>query len=480
MSLLLRARRPLWRARGADRRRFVPLTVIVGLIEGWFVGTVLSLTVALLLIGAPIVAALLLALAAWLIVPHWLIETLAIPRGWHRAAWHLAGFDPRSDGATWPALVAARAAARAGAPTAAATWITSRLPERLDGAGVVVHALLAHGAGDRADARRLLQSLAALPSPGVDAERVASEWLALDAAERGAWRELVDGIATWPATPLRYLLEAVALDRLGLPRAPGAARRWLRWLVAPARLATWRYLRAAPPTPPPTTDDAAIVEAPAPPASDPRIAAASALVAATAAPSPERAAAAVAAWSVVLDDPAWRPAQLARAAALGLDPLLADRTVTAARDGVTARLVELIVASHAPLPTGDVGLAAAVRTGARRRILDGLEVAFDRLHGRVAGTGGALAMIDEWREFLAIRDAYEAAVAPGGVELERVAFPHADTALGAWTVALWNRRGQHLASHAITTWLFARAREVGDVASVELHGRNRALTIPDA
>ncbi|MBP6848849.1 MAG: hypothetical protein KA201_34115 [Kofleriaceae bacterium] len=479
LALALRARAALWRARAADRRRFVPLTLLLAFIEGGFVASVLSLALTLLLLGAPITALVLLALIAWLVVPHWLIDALAIPRGWHRAAWHLARFDPRGDAATWPSLVAARAAARTGAPSAAVAWITGRLPARLDGAGVVVHGLLAHGAGDRGDARRLLHSLTALQAPGVDAQVIASEWLALDAAERGAWRELVDGIATWPATPLRYLLEAVALRRLALPRAPGAASRWLRLLVAPARLPTRRYLRAAPAAAPAATTPA--TAAPVEPASaDARVAAATALVAAAQAPSPERAAAAVAAWRDVLDDPAWLPAQLARAAALGLDPTAAVRTVGAARDGVIARLVQLTVASRAPLPAGDVGVAAAVRAGARARILDGLEVGFDRLHARVATDGGELAMIDEWREFLAVRDGYEAAVAPGGVELERVAFPHADTALGEWAVALWNRRRQHHASHAITSWLFARAREVGDAAAVEHHGRNRALAIPEA
>lgn len=480
LALALRARRALWRARATDRRRFVPLTLVLALIEGGFVASVLSLALTLVLLGAPITALVLVALIAWLVVPHWLIEAVAIPRGWHRAAWHLARFDPRADARTGPSLVAARAAARAGAPPAAVAWITGRLPARLDGAGIVVHALLAHGAGDRADARRLLHSLTALQAPGVDATLTASEWLALDAAERGAWRELVDGIATWPATPLRYLLEAVALAQLGLPRAPGAAIRWLRWLVAPARRATWRYLRATPtatPTPTSTTAAGASVE-PAP--TDARIAAATALVAAAQAPSPDRAAAAVAAWRDVLDDPGWLPAQLARAAALGLDPTAAVRTVGAARDGVVARLVQLTVASRAPLPAGDAGVAAAVRAGARARILDGLELGFDRLHARVANDGGALAMIDEWREFLAVRDGYEAAVAPGGVDLERVAYPHADTALGEWAVALWNRRRQHHVSHAITSWLFARAREVGDAAAVEHHGRNRALSIPEA
>ncbi|MBL8620615.1 MAG: hypothetical protein JNK64_04900 [Myxococcales bacterium] len=482
LALALRARAALWRARAADRRRFVPLTLLLAIIEGGFIASVLTLAVTLLLLGAPIVALVLLALIAWLVVPHWLIETLAIPCGWHRAAWHLARFDPRGDAQTWPSLVAARAAARAGAPSDAVAWITGRLPARLDGAGIVVHALLAHGAGDRADARRLLHSLTALQAPGVDAQVIASEWLALDAAERGAWRELVDGIATWPATPLRYLLEAVAADRLGLPRAPGAALRWLRWLVAPAHRATWRYLRAAPSTRSTTTatTDAATAAPVEPAPTDARVAAATALVAAAQAPSPERAAAAVAAWREVLDDPAWLPAQLARAAALGLDPTAAVRTVGAARDGVIARLVQLTVTARAPLPAGDAGVAAAVRAGARARILDGLEIGFDRLHARVANEGGELAMIDEWREFLAVRDGYEAAVTPGGVELERVAYPHADTALGEWAVALWNRRRQHHVSHAITSWLFARAREVGDAAAVEHHGRNRALTIPDA
>jgi len=51
-------------------------------------------------------------------------------------------------------------------------------------------------------------------------------------------------------------------------------------------------------------------------------------------------------------------------------------------------------------------------------------------------------------------------------------------AFGAWAVWLWNVRHEHVASHAISAWLFERALVVGDAASIELHGKNGALAIP--
>jgi hypothetical protein len=124
--------------------------------------------------------------------------------------------------------------------------------------------------------------------------------LAVDAAERGAWTELLDGAAVWPVTPLRYLLEGVAARATGAA-APSDLALALRWLVAPHRWVVRRYLATRPSAPParpasPTT--AAPVEAPAPPATDARDRRGlRAGRRGRAAPGPERAAAAVAAWS---------------------------------------------------------------------------------------------------------------------------------------------------------------------------------------
>ncbi|MBK9031911.1 MAG: hypothetical protein IPL61_11395 [Myxococcales bacterium] len=480
---LTRLRASLWRARRLDRGHFVAWSLAIAAVEVLFTWAIGSVVVGLVWIGAPIVALVLAALMAWLVVPHWLIEGIAIPRGWPRVAWYLSATDPRGDGDAGRAIVTARAIVRAGAPAPAVAWLAARLPARLDARGVVAHGLIAHGRGARDDARRLLRSVAELGDPSAAPRDAAGEWLAVDAAERGAWLELaVDATsAAWPATPLRILLEGVALRAVGSAAGPSVVGLWLRWLVAPARRATWALVRRPPAVTSPSarattaTVDASDNGAPV----DAHGAALAAYGRALGQRSPAACSAAVTAWSAVLDAPTWLDDQAARAIALGLDPTSARATAAAARDQLTGHLVELVLATGAPLPVADGGLAAAVRTVARGRLLAGLELTFGRLRGRVGATE-ALAAIDEWREFLALRDAYLTAVAPGGVELERVAYPHADNALGDFTVWLWNKRGEHVISHAITSWLYARAAVVGDAAAVELHGRNRALTVPAA
>ena len=93
-------------------------------------------------------------------------------------------------------------------------------------------------------------------------------------------------------------------------------------------------------------------------------------------------------------------------------------------------------------------------------------------------TGTARAAIDEWREWVALSSAYGAAVATGGLELRRLAFPHAyttGTSMAAW---LWNSRKEYALSHAISAWLLAEALAVGDAEAIELCTRNVGLAVP--
>jgi len=86
--------------------------------------------------------------------------------------------------------------------------------------------------------------------------------------------------------------------------------------------------------------------------------------------------------------------------------------------------------------------------------------------------------IDEWREFIALRDAYADAAAAGGGELRRLAFPHAFSTGSHMAAWLWNTRHEYVLSHAISRWLLAEALLVGDAEAIELGHRNCSLRVP--
>src|SRR6185436_9051160 len=89
-------------------------------------------------------------------------------------------------------------------------------------------------------ARQLMRSTAEMVENHPLVREVAGEWLAVDAAERGAWTELHgDSVAArWPASALTFFLEGVAARKLAAKRAPSAAELRARWLLAPHRNAT--------------------------------------------------------------------------------------------------------------------------------------------------------------------------------------------------------------------------------------------------
>src|SRR6185436_4207639 len=70
------------------------------------------------------------------------------------------------------------------------------------------------------------------------------EWLAVDAAHRGAWAELhADAVsARWPASALTFLLEGIAALRVDAKKPPSTFELRARWLLAPYRRITHRLL----------------------------------------------------------------------------------------------------------------------------------------------------------------------------------------------------------------------------------------------
>ncbi|HEX3757477.1 MAG TPA: hypothetical protein VHW23_02180 [Kofleriaceae bacterium] len=435
-----------------------------------------------------------LAMAAVLGVPLIagpLIRHVLVPAGWHRAAYQVALYSrPGPD----PVAYALCVAAWTSRDPAAVAWVDARRDARqpLGDAEIAATALLAAGRGDAATARALLRSLPMIVESHPAVRELAGEWLACDAAERGAWAELCDpGRAAWPATPLGFLLEGIAARHTGAAGAPPARELWARWLIAPRRRATRALViealatasSGAPagrePTAPGAPGSADVAE-PMPGTADPPLPrAVAAHLALDARPATATGLAlAVTAWDAALGDDATR-AWLARRA-LELDaPLGAvERAIHDVAGAVTDELARLAEAAQLAAPPGAHG---PVGGGLARRLrhgrLDALEAAFsrwaERRHDQTRHPS-----IDEWREFIALWTAYNAAVTAGGLELRRLAFPHAfgkGSNMAAW---LWNKREEYALSHAISKWLLDEALAVGDTEAIELGHRNCALAVP--
>ena len=184
------------------------------------------------------------------------------------------------------------------------------------------------------------------------------------------------------------------------------------------------------------------------------------------------------AWDAALADAATRSWLAHRALELDAPVGAVERAIHEVAGAVTDDLARRAEAAGLGAPADAIG---PVGNGLIRRLrhgrLDALEAAFsrwaDRRHDNTPHPP-----IDEWREFIALWTAYTAAVTAGGIELRRLAFPHAfskGSNMAAW---LWNQREEHALSHAISKWLLAEALVVGDAEAIELGHRNCVLTVP--
>ncbi len=415
-----------------------------------------------------------------------LVRHVLVPLGWCRAAYYAGRFSrPGADAVAYGMCCAAWAFAHDPTPTAE-VWLATRREARipLGDAEVVLTAFVAGGRGDAETARRLLRSVTLLVEDHPSVRELAGEWLATDAAERGAWRELHELLhrSAWPATPLTHLLEGIAGRRIGAAGAPTKIELVARWMLAPKRRTTLALLDTPPlpPAPPPVAEGDAPDEAPATelaeaPSPLPR-AVATHLMFGRGDPTPARLAATVRAWDAALSDPHTQTWLSRRALELDAPLGAVDRALREVATSITDELARAADRAHlgAPPSHGPVGDALARRL--RHGRLDALETGFTRWAQR-RHDGAARAAIDEWREFLALRDAYEDAVTAGGTELRRLAFPHAFSTGSNMAAWLWNSRNEYALSHAISRWLLDEALAVGDSEAIELGHRNCRLDV---
>ncbi|HEY0191652.1 MAG TPA: hypothetical protein VGC42_11070 [Kofleriaceae bacterium] len=470
-------------ARRKDRTwRYLAWSVAAGAANGVAAGCALWFIALFWILQLHILAIALFGVLIWPTVGPLLIRAAFVPAGWARAAYHTAmygrvGADPEAF-----ALCAAAWASQSGEAVA---WVEAKRDQRtpLGDGEIAATAVLAANRGDVDTARALLRSLVMIVEDHPSVRELAGEWLACDAAERGAWRELFDdaAAATWPATPLTFLLEGVAARQLGAAGMPSNLELWGRWLIAPRRRATLPLVRdalaAVPPEQPRST---ALTAAGAAAADGPPLIAAIAgqLAFETEPATAARLASAVGAWDAALADDATRVWLARRALELDAPLGAVDKAIADVAAAVTDDLGRLAEAAQLGAPPG--GAAGPVGHGLIRRLrhgrLDHLEAGFKRWAERRHGE--PLAAIDEWREFVALWTGYAAAVAAGGLDLRRLAFPQAFTQSSHMAAWLWNKRAEHVLSHAISKWLLAEALVVGDTEAIELGHRNCALAVP--
>jgi len=422
------------------------------------------------------------------VVADTLVRFVFVPGGHHRLAYYAALYSrPGTDPPAYALCVAAWAAAGG----TAIAWVSAKREARrpLGDAEVAATAFLAAARGDDTTARELLRSLTMLVEDHPAVRELAGEWLACDAAERAAWSELEGDAARarWPATPLTYLLEGVAARHTGATAAPSAGELWARWALAPRHRATRALVEGALAIPPGTgvaprpVDATGATDAAEQVASDPTPlphAVATHLAFEAGPVTATTLAYTVRAWDTALVDATTRQWLARRALELDAPPGSVERAIHEVAGAVTDDLSRRAEAAQLGAPPGAAG---PVGNGLTRRLrhgrLDALEAAFSRWADRRHDNTQHPA-IDEWREFIALLTAYNAAVTAGGIELRRLAFPHAfskGSNMAAW---LWNKREEYALSHAISKWLLDEALAVGDTEAIELGHRNCALSVP--
>lgn len=365
---------------------------------------------------------------------------------------------------------------------------------------------------------------------------LAREWLVVDAAERGAWADAARLARGPRRTRVTRLLGAIGeryTEELGVKRSArphagpdaepdngpdaepdkrdsddqGGARAtakskleaklrqlaaqldaeprtetewrvelWVLWLMAPRRIRTFRLVQRAVQTRP--TQPAPQTTAHQPETSESTDLYADALSAHAQALARDPAHFQAAdfqrladAWDRALDHPDTVALVMRRARELGTRS--GEAALRALADEVSLDVANMARQAGVRLAecAGDSRILADAQHWLRNDLIRQIELAFDALYDRAAERR-SLSSIDEWREFLALRELYRDGFGVGGAELRHLAFPHVHTTVCKLSVWLWNHRNDYLMANAMFRWLLDEARAVGDAEAIELQSRN--------
>lgn len=453
-----------------------------------------------LMIAAGLTWAIPLFILGLILLAPWTFTRLVlIPLGMSRSAHFFGQLSGWTWGRDWSAggLVAgAWAVLRQRQPSRARMTALEQLRDRADSltaAQVLATGILSAARGDLASARLLLESVdeIGLETTAGAVHALAREWLVADAAERGAWADVARLAAGLRRTRLTRLLGAVGARYSATNQTPGAGEDaepgaenasasvgplWALWLIAPRRRHTYdlvkRAVRAQPTGAAPVLSDHQIETATL---SDHYADALSAHAHALARdPATFRASdfeRLAAAWDRALADADTVALIMRRARELGARS--GDRALRALADEVSLDVANMARAAGVRLAecAGDSQVLADAQRWLRNDLIRQVELAFDALHNR-AVERRALSSIDEWREFLSLRELYRDGFGIGGAELRHLAFPHVHSTVCKLAVWLWNHRDEYLTANAMFRWLLDEANAVGDAEAIELQSRN--------
>jgi hypothetical protein len=439
-------------------------------------------------LAAPVVAIALVLLA----FPWPVVRLVLVPLGLPRLAYWLARTSDvtfRLDPHGGAAVAGAWALCMQREPDETTVeWLADKLAKEapLRGAGLLASGLLLAARGDRDGARALVGAVLDVDPRACPpaARRIATGWLAAEAAERGDWARVAElGHSLGQGGRLGWLLSAIAQSLLLEPMSPGKLGLWLRWAVSPRRRATLPMVRRAA-----LALDGAFIE----PEEEPPIAPAPSVeggdairtalsLHATVLMRPKEALRAEdvrtvgQAWDEALAGRVTERMLLERALVVGASG--ADAALARMRAAVDDELTRVVLASGVALKDLDGGeTIARVRVRLRDRLLTEIEQASDAIKRRY-DERRALPAVDEWREWGSLCALYERGVRAAGEDLRRLAFAKVfgDTCnYGVW---LYNDLKQRPLANAVFRWLHAQATLAGDARAEELMSRNVACGV---
>jgi hypothetical protein len=352
-------------------------------------------------------------------------------------------------------------------------WLDRQLSLMSQSSSLAITAagVLAAARGKKETARRVFHAVDVITerAPRI-ARRVAREWLVADAAERGAWDEVVlVGRPGWRQIAWPRTMGAIARRLTSMSKAAPNAVLLFAWLASPHRLATLPILRRAMAVPRRTNDEPELAMAPPPQQADALAPALLAHAAAIRSANDGAIVAAGVAWDGVRTS--------GQAGALFARRAVALETKATAESGL-ARLLETAEHDLAPLvaklpaerTSGSPTLGASSRL-ARRKAMIEIESLTSAMAQRTARKE-SLHTSGEWMEWGALRRSCELATHDATLEVRRTVFATVYNPACNHAVWLFNTQGEKLLANGMFRWLAREARAVNDAAAITLLDKN--------
>ncbi len=423
-------------------------------------------------------AGVLLAMLLWPLARH-----VFAPLGLVKPAYYAAYFSwrPSQDRPGFALLAGAIALHRKGSfDSEAAAWLEERLQQQtsLMGATLCAAGALAASRGDKQGAAALFESVRTL-DPKVcpnNVRHIAMEWLSAEAASRGAWEEVIDlAPVSGAAGRSADLLSAVAKRLLGHSDAKSRAHLVAAWLMAPRPVHTFPIVERGLSIPDGEAPEANAdgIDFPSP-TGDLLVDALAwyAALLASERPTPKDIAAVGRAFDAAFAEDGIAEHIRRRGEELGA--MRATALLPQLRAHVETSLFELLKARSMGLDDTLFELGEVAGQAQRRlrdETLSVIEALSDAIKNRVSERR-ALAPMDEWREWSALRMAYERGVKVGGPELRYLAFTKVHGDVCALAVWLFNDRKERAIANAMFQFLLREATALGDAEGITLQTKN--------